>query len=223
MRFPTTVVAAVFVSFVAFVPGFSQTQSQPPSQSQPQTQAPAAASQPAPAAAQAQQPAASAPSQSQSPAPSQQTSVVKSQASAAPKQATPAPSAKPATVWTNDEVDSLRSGNSVSVVGRTQNVSASAPTKNAKAIPSEKDPAWYRKQLQPLQAEIDKLDAQIAKLEKFLSGEPVSDPPTAHRQMSPTPQEQLKQLNDKRAKDVQKVNDLLDQARHNDIPPGALR
>ena len=33
----------------------------------------------------------------------------------------------------------------------------------------------------------------------------------------------MKQLEEKSAKDMDRVNDLLDRARHNDIPPGELR
>ena len=87
----------------------------------------------------------------------------------------------------------------------------------------EKDPAWYRKQLSPLRAEIDKLDPEIAKLKAFLSGENVSDPSTIHRKLVPTPQDQLKQMEAKRQADEAKVEDLLDRARHNGIEPGALR
>lgn len=144
-------------------------------------------------------------------------------ASAPPSQtqATPLPNAKPAKVWTNDEIDTLRNDHGVSVVGKNQTTqNASAKTT---VHPTDKDPAWYRKQLEPLEAEIAKLDGQIAKLQAFLNGENVSDPATMHRQMVPTPQDQLKQLEEKRAKDVDKVNDLLDRARHNDIPPGELR
>lgn len=135
--------------------------------------------------------------------------------------ATPLPNAKPAKVWTNDEIDTLRNDHGISVVGKNQtaqNVSAKTTVHSP-----EKDPAWYRKQLQPLEAEITKLDGQIAKLQAFLNGENVSDPATMHRRMVPTPQDQLKQLEATRAKDVEKVNDLLDHARHNDIPPGELR
>lgn len=136
-------------------------------------------------------------------------------------QAAPIANAKRSKVWTNDEIDTLGYNHSVSVVGnRTpQNVSANSKV----AFSQEKDPAWYRRQLLPLQAEIEKLDGQIAKLQAFLSGENVSDPPTMHRQMVPTPKDQLKQMQAKRAKDVEKVNDLLDRARHNDIAPGDLR
>ena len=90
-------------------------------------------------------------------------------------QAAPLANAKPAKVWTNDEIDTLRGNHGVSVVGNhtTQKVSATS-----KLYSQEKDPAWYRNQLAPLRAEIDKLDPEIAKLKAFLSGENVSDPST---------------------------------------------
>ena len=135
-------------------------------------------------------------------------------------EAAPIPNAKPARVWTNDEIDTLRNNHSVSVVGNRppQNVSATS-----KGYSMEKDPAWYRKQLTPLRAEIDKLDGQIAKMQAFLSGENVSDPASLHPKRIPTPQEQLKQMQAKRHADQQKIEDLLDRARHNDVEPGALR
>jgi hypothetical protein len=135
-------------------------------------------------------------------------------------QVSPIANAKPAKVWTNDEIDTLQGNHGVSVVGKSpaQKVSATS-----KAYPQEKDAAWYRNQLAPLRAEIDKLDPQIAKFKAFLSGENISDPPTMHRQMVPSPQDQLKQMEAKREADAAKMEDLLDRARHSGIEPGALR
>src|SRR5271154_2184748 len=84
-------------------------------------------------------------------------------------QAAPIPNAKPAKVWTNDDMGTLRQRNSISVVGKNppKNVSATSKTPS-KPLPPEKDPAWYRKQLAPLQADIDKLHPQIAKLRTLL-------------------------------------------------------
>jgi hypothetical protein len=156
--------------------------------------------------------------QSQTPAATQQPEAASVPAATPPPspqgQAAPLPNAKPAKVWT------LRNNHSVSVVGNHTPQKVSATTKR---YSQEKDPAWYRKQLQPLQAEIEKYDGQIAKLNAFLSGDHVSDPPDPHHMRGLTPQEQVKQLEEKRAKDVEKLNDLMDRARHNDIPPGALR
>jgi hypothetical protein len=136
--------------------------------------------------------------------------------------AAPIPNAKPAKVWTNDEIDVLHNNHSVSVVGKNapQKVSAKAAVKG---YSQDKDPAWYKNQLEPLRADIVKLGPQIAKLKAFLSGENVSDPTTGHERRNPTPQDQLKQLQAKHDSDETKINDLLDRARHNGIEPGQLR
>ena len=158
--------------------------------------------------------------QSQPPAATEQPAATSTPPPPPQPQAAPLPNAKPAKVWTNDEIDILRNNHSVSVVGNhtPQKVSATS-----KAYSQDKDPAWYRKQLAPLRAEIDKLDPQIEKLKAFLSGENVSEPTTMHRKLVPTPQDQLKQMEAKRQADAAKVEDLLDRARHNGIEPGALR
>ena len=168
-------------------------------------------------------------SASSSSAATQQTDGVSAAGAAAPAgQSTPSPNAKPGKVWTNDEIDRLSGDHGVSVVGKNapRNAGARSPSTNTKSYSQDKDPAWYRDQLQPLQAEIEKLDAQIEKTKAFLNGEKVNDVPAsthAYYGVAGNPQEQLTKLEAKRDKDVAKVNDLLDRARHNDIPPGALR
>jgi len=89
----------------------------------------------------------------------------------------------------------------------------------------EKDPGWYRQQLQPLRAEIVRLDAQIEKTKAFLSGEKVNEPTPirAYVSIPGNPQDQLKQLEDSRQADQSKIDDILDRARHNGVEPGALR
>ena len=138
----------------------------------------------------------------------------------------PPANVKPTKVWTNDEVDSLRRESSVSIVGKSGQQAVRPSSAKPKGYSMEKDPNWYRRQLQPLQAEIDQLDAQIEKTKAFLSGERVNDAPAsqgAYYGLAGNPQEQLRKLEGRRDKDVAKVNDLLDRARHNDIPPGDLR
>jgi len=159
--------------------------------------------------------------QSQAPAASQQEPAsANTQSSTTQDQAAPLPNAKPAKVWTNDEVKNLPSKDDVSIVGKpaTQNAIATSKT-----LPPEKDAAWYRKQLATLHDDIDKLDPQIAKLQAFLSGENVGEQASIHPKRVPTPQDQLKQLQAKRQADLDKIDDLLDRARHNGILPGALR
>jgi hypothetical protein len=160
--------------------------------------------------------------QSQTPAAAEQPSAT----SAPPPtqaQAAPVANAKSDKVWTNDEIDTLRNNQGVSVVGNRTSQNASA---KSKGYSMEKDPAWYRRQLAPLRAEIEKLDGQIEQTKAFLSGEKVNDQPAsyhAYHSVPGNPQNQLKQMEDKRQADESKIDDLLDRARHNGIEPGALR
>jgi hypothetical protein len=161
--------------------------------------------------------------QSQTPTATQQPSAMSAPQPPPQAQAAPLDNAKPAKVWTNDEVDTLRNNPGVSVVGNRTPQNASA---KSKGYSMEKDPAWYRRQLAPLRAEIEKLDGQIEKTKAFLDGENVSDQPAsyhAYYSAPGNPQSQLKQMEAKRQADQSKIDDLLDRARHNGIEPGALR
>jgi hypothetical protein len=151
-------------------------------------------------------------SQSQSPTAASQT---------APEQTPPAAGRNPAKVWTNDDVDNLRKNQSVSVVGNDAG-------KNKTDAPSrptsyQRDPTWYRQQLAPLEADVEKLDTQIAKLKAFISGENVGELQPYRHSLPVSPQDQLNQLEKKRQADAAKIDDLLDRARHNGVEPGALR
>jgi hypothetical protein len=142
-------------------------------------------------------------------------------AQSSPAQTSPATGGKPAKVWTNDDVGALRNNDNVSVVGN--NAGAKKTSASSQANFYDKDPAWYRKQLAPLQAEVGKLDAQIAKLREFIKGANVSEPQPYYHGPPGNPQDQLNQLEKKRQVDATKIDDLLDRARHNGIEPGALR
>jgi hypothetical protein len=140
----------------------------------------------------------------------------------APESQTPAAAGgKPAKVWTNDDVDALRGNDTVSVVG--DNAGAKKTSTPPRSNYYDKDPAWYRKQLAPLQAEVGKLDTQIAKLLEFIKGGNVSEPQRYYHGPPGNPQDQLNLLEKKRQSDATKIDDLLDRARHNGIEPGALR
>jgi hypothetical protein len=161
--------------------------------------------------------------QSQSPAATQQPAATSAPPPPPQAQTAPIANAKPAKVWTNDEINTLHTKEGVSVVGnRTpQKVSATS-----KGYSQEKDPAWYRTQLAPLRAEIEKLDGQIEQTKAFLSGEKVNDQPASYRAyfgLPGNPQGQLKQMEAKRQTDEAKIEEWLDRARHNGIEPGALR
>ena len=138
----------------------------------------------------------------------------------------PPPAAKPAKVWTNDEINNLTKDSGVSVVGKDAARNASSTSTRTKGYSMEKDPAWYRRQLQPLQEEIARLDVQIEKTKAFLNGDKVNEPMTSYHafySVPGNPQEQLEKFEAKRNKDSAMVNDLLDRARHNGVEPGDLR
>jgi len=148
-----------------------------------------------------------------------------------PQQQAPPDQAEPETkktkkVWTNENLQDLNGNSGVSVVG-----AAPAPAGNNPATPRgtgyvrEKDPNWYRAQLAPLRAEIDRLDKEITKTREFINGGH-----TAEGQLKVNvftvpmnPADQIAQL-EKRKTGVQaKIDALEDQARRNDIPPGTIR
>jgi hypothetical protein len=174
------------------------------------------------------------PSQSQVPAAGPQAPAASPQA--APQQPKPAPPAKK--VWTNDDIDALREhgGNGVSVVGGAAPAARGATANGAHTpgtranqppppLPKEKDPAWYKKQLAPLYAKRDALDAEIANAEAAVSGDTRG---SATVDMSAfgsaaTPQEQLKQLQDQQQQVENQIDALEDMARHNGLEPGSLR
>ena len=145
--------------------------------------------------------------QSPSPAPASQT---------APARTSPVTGGKPAKVWTNDDVGTLRSNDAISVVGNT------AGTKKTSAPPQstsfEKDPGWYRRQLGPLQAEVAKLDYQFAKLEEFIKGGNVSESQPYFHGPPGNPQAQWNRLQKKRQEFAATSDGLLDRARL--IEPG---
>src|ERR1700686_5035483 len=150
--------------------------------------------------------------QTQSPAPASQT---------APAQTPPATGVKPAKVWTNDDVGTLRTNDTISVVGTTAGTKKTSAPSQSTSYSYEKDPAWYRRQLAPLQANVEKLDAQIAKLQEFIKGGNVSEAQRYRYTLPGNPQDQLNQLEKKRQADAAKIDELQDRARHNGILPGA--
>src|SRR3979490_2186849 len=149
--------------------------------------------------------------QSQAPAASQ----------TAPAQTPPATGGKQAKVWTNDDVGALRNNDNVSVVGN--NAGAKKTSAPSQSYSYERDPAWYRKQLNPLQAEVGKLDSQIAKLQEFLKGGNVSESQPYFHGPPGNPQDQLNRLEKKRQAAGGKMAELPGRAAPKNTEPAALR
>ncbi len=140
----------------------------------------------------------------------------------------PAKSANPKKVWTEDDLNSLKSR--VSVLGgpsKSPKTSQKPPQDNqaAASLPPEKDPAWYRGQLSPLRAQIEEMDAQIRKLKEVQGGKETSDAGRrAHGFDLPMNTQDRTEVLEKRKRELQaKVDALEDQARRNGLNPGDLR
>lgn len=140
----------------------------------------------------------------------------------------PAKPGKPKKVWTEDDIGSLK-GN-VSVVGdaskaRKASQKSQKDNQAEASLPPEKDPAWYRKQLAPLRARVEQLDAEIRKMRGVQGGKETSDAGRRYNgfDLPMNSQDRMEQLEKKR-KDLQaKIDSLEDQARRNGLNPGELR
>jgi len=138
-----------------------------------------------------------------------------------------AKSANPKKVWTEDDLNSLKTR--VSVVGDPSKSpkTSQAPPQNSRAaasLPPEKDPAWYHRQLSPLRAQIEEMDAQIRKLKEAQGGKETSDPGRRYGLHLPMNTQDRIEVLEKTKRELRaKVEALEDQARRNGLNPGDLR
>lgn len=142
--------------------------------------------------------------------------------------AAPAPTeqttTQPATkVWTNENIASAGpAGDDSRPAAGTNTIPVSRPkSANVKG----RNVKWYRDQITAQQARIPPLDAQIAELQSALGGKAAGDAKTSQRprfaKIDQWPAE-LKDLQTRRQRSVDKIDALRDEARHNGVPPNAL-
>jgi hypothetical protein len=141
-------------------------------------------------------------------------------------------------VWTNDDMDELRDqgAGGISVIGSapaaaatpaaaTPQKGAAKPAATPAKVPDEKNPDWYRKQLAPLYESLDRINDQIAAAQSAIDGDSRGDSGVSMGARAPagTPAEQVAALQKEQQGVQDKIDALLDMARHNDIEPGELR
>jgi len=139
-------------------------------------------------------------------------------------------------VWTNDDLDQLRSRGLISIVGpeepqpnETAAQAATAPMEPASPVYNSRleDPTWYAEKAADLQAELDKrqaaLQAQQDALANAVKG--VTQPGVAMDQPSAgvTPDAGLAILSAQVQEIQDQMDELSDLARQNNIQPGILR
>lgn len=144
------------------------------------------------------------------------------------------PPKKAKKVWSNEDLEALREKGRVSVTGAVAPASegeqpGATEGEKAGAKPAqyvkEKDPKWYGGQLAPLRAELTSIDEEIRKLREFRSAAKYATGGIVLGQANiPLNPENQIELLEKRKREVQaKIDELEEQARRNDIPPGAIR
>ena len=137
---------------------------------------------------------------------------------------------QPKKVWTNDDMDQLRSRGLISIVGQEVTEAApQAPAETTYPVYASRldDPEWYADQAAELQAELDDRAAALEQQRQAmaLAKERITQPGVAMNKPSVgvTPDAAIALL-EAQVQEVQsQLDDLSDLARQHDIPPGDLR
>jgi hypothetical protein len=141
---------------------------------------------------------------------------------------------QPRKVWTNDDMDQLRSRGLISIVGQE----AARPATQAPASQAETashvyesrldDPEWYAEKAAELQAELDMREEALRQQQSAIAlatDQRITDPGVAMDKGSPgiTPAEGVANLQAQVQEIQSQFDELSDLARQHDIPPGVLR
>ena len=145
------------------------------------------------------------------------------------------PPQKAKKVWTNDDLEELRTRVPLSDFGAAAGP-ASAPAAETKAggepkpgetpaYAKDKDPAYYKQRATALRAELDRIDSEIRRLRSFKSNPSSGTGGLALGQdnLSLTPENQIQQLEARRRQVEKELDDLDAEARRTGFPPGTVR
>jgi hypothetical protein len=141
-----------------------------------------------------------------------------------------AQTAKTKKVWTDDDMDQLRSRGLISTFNLTTETTAPVPSAQSEPVTftaKTEDPAWYAEQAAILQEELDKREAALreAKMAIAQAAAGITQPGIAMDKgnVGVTPEAGIDILT-AQAREVQtRLDELNDLARQNNIPPGVLR
>jgi uncharacterized small protein (DUF1192 family) len=142
-------------------------------------------------------------------------------------------------VWTNDEIELLAKRVPLSDLGPGNALTTEAPAASGQAPPAgtggatagtpgysrENDPEWYRQRATALRAEIDRVDSELRRLREFRNNPNMGQAglTLGTDNISQTPENQIQQLEQRRARAQQELDDLEAAARRKGWPPGATR
>lgn len=141
--------------------------------------------------------------------------------------ATPVPPKAPqpqAKVWTSEDVEALRATGGITtfdVPTETETV----PVPETLTPPKEKDPAWYREQVESRRNQLAQVEAEITRYRRFLnSGQGgYSGLRLGEDNVGITPESSVWLLENRARQLRSEISDLEDLARRNSIASGFLR
>jgi len=134
-------------------------------------------------------------------------------------------------VWTNEDLDQLRSRGLISIVGQEVTAAQAAVTPSEPTFPVYnsrlEDPEWYAEKTADLQAELEMREAALQQEQTALAqaANRVTQPGVAMDQptIGVTPGAALAILQAQIDEVQSQLDELSDLARQNNIPPGVLR
>ncbi len=128
-------------------------------------------------------------------------------------------------VWTNEDVESLRAISAIMESGLGAAGESSRPDGAPAFYTKFKDPRWYREQLEPLRAELDRTTAELRRLRAILkSGKGGTNTIVLDQDTEGiTPESAVVILQQRRVSLFKQIDALEDLAQKNGILPGELR
>ena len=130
-------------------------------------------------------------------------------------------------VWTNDDLDKLHNLSMISIIGREDDErSASAPP--PAPYLRTKDPEWYAEQAARLRDELEYRQSQLRQYQQAIDDarnlrESTGEIDLVGEDFAITPEAGIEILQQRVREEQEKLDDLEDLARRNDIEPGTLR
>jgi hypothetical protein len=169
-------------------------------------------------AAQSSDSASQSPSQTQAPAAPQAAAPGANAAGAAASDGTKKKSKK---VWTNEEMPSV--GGNISVVGDSSQAHHDEGTTNSTNRNNAQRIAAYRNQILQYHKQMDTVDKQIADFRDFKVDNSSGGMNPHGRYSMTSPEDRIKQLEDKKKQIQAKIDAIEEAARKEGIEPGQLR
>lgn len=131
-------------------------------------------------------------------------------------------------VWTNEDLEKLRSRGLISIIGPGQEESRKETSSPSQPYERAKDPDWYSAEAAKLRDEIETNKAQLQRFRDTLAAAQANRTTSGAFALDQvnaglTPNDEIA-IRQRRLSDLTaRLDDLEDRARHNSIPPGVLR